>query len=243
MNAAVSFFGNPPLAPSQPLPRPFDGICNVFCTLAIFKKRAIFEALRGTRKTPYAKAKATPHAMRFNLLRQRCLVASPDLKAYACQQGAGRRGERPYVAPMFAYVGFMLPQVGPMLALCWPQVSLRWPYLGLMLAFVGPIFALCLAQAKNTVNYRDCVGHLGGNWEGGRARGGRRLGATEGLRQGHVAWRPDLKQASACGRGPGSDPLPRGGVRKSMPKKGFQHFQVCSIFSTLECDPAQLERP
>ena len=26
-----------------------------------------------------AKAKATPHAMRFNMLRQRCLVASPDL--------------------------------------------------------------------------------------------------------------------------------------------------------------------
>ena len=94
-----------------------------------------------------------------------------------------------------------------MLALCWPQVSLRWPYLGLMLAFVGPIFALCLAQAKNTVNYRDCVGHLGGNWEGGRARGGRRLGATEGLRQGHVARRPDLKQASVAAD-PGAIPCP-----------------------------------
>ena len=49
---------------------------------------------------------------------------------------------------------------------------------------------------------------------------------------------------------------PSGGVRKSMPKKDFQflylrwgkkveldHFQVHSILSPVECDPAQPERP
>ena len=37
---------------------------------------------------------------------------------------------------MFAYVSRMWPQVGPMLALCWPKLALCWPY-------VGHILALC----------------------------------------------------------------------------------------------------
>ena len=42
----------------------------------------------------------------------------------------------PYVGPMFAYVSRMWPQVGPMLALCWPKLALSCPHL-------GPILALC----------------------------------------------------------------------------------------------------
>ena len=98
--------------------------------------------------------------MQFNMLWQRCLVASPDLKAYAWQPGAGWRGpcwpyvrlSGAYLGPMFAYVSRMLPQVGPMLAhvgptlaLCWPKLALCWPYVGPTLrhrhdAFCPPMF-------------------------------------------------------------------------------------------------------
>ena len=64
-------------------------------------------------------------------------------------EGGGKR------ADLFAYASRMLPQVGPILALCWPQVNLRWPYLGLMLASVGPIFALSLPYVGPMLRHRD----------------------------------------------------------------------------------------
>ena len=80
---------------------------------------------------------------------------------------AGRRPKGDYVGPtfaalgqvgpMFAYVSRMLPQVGPVLALCspilavccpmlahvGPMLALCWPKLALSCPYVGPILALC----------------------------------------------------------------------------------------------------
>ena len=86
------------------------------------------------------------------------------LKAYAWQPGAGRKGDNvgptfashgPISAPMLALRMFsrMLPQVGPLLALCWPMSALRWPYVGPMLAQVGPMLALGCAIV--TTNFAD----------------------------------------------------------------------------------------
>ena len=82
-------------APSQPIPKPvFDCNCHVSPTFPTLRKRTVFGPPReGWRPTtcPYvAKAKATPHAMPVNMLRQRCLVASPDLKQIrACGSRTG----------------------------------------------------------------------------------------------------------------------------------------------------------
>ena len=73
------FFGRPPLAPNRPFPRAiFDGICDVLYTSSSLQKRAVFLPRGGGRRQgarpPIAKAKATPHAMRFNMPGIRCLV-------------------------------------------------------------------------------------------------------------------------------------------------------------------------
>ena len=70
---------------------------------------------------------------------------------------AGRRPKGGYVGPtfasfgqvgpMFAYVSRILPQVGPVLALCsrilavcWPMSALCWPYVGLSWPYLGPMW-------------------------------------------------------------------------------------------------------
>ena len=66
-----SFFGIPPLTPNRPLPRAiFDGICDVLCTSNTLQKRAVVLP----RGPHIAKAKARPHAMRFNMPSIKCLV-------------------------------------------------------------------------------------------------------------------------------------------------------------------------
>ena len=71
--------------------------------------------------------------------------STDDLRAYAWQPGAGRRGlcwpcvrlSWAYLGPMLAYVSRMWPQVGPMLALCWPKLALCWPKLAQSCPYVG----------------------------------------------------------------------------------------------------------
>ena len=60
--------------PKLALPRAFFyGICDILYILPPGRNRRL------DTHHHIAKAKATPHAMRYNLLRQRCLVASPRL--------------------------------------------------------------------------------------------------------------------------------------------------------------------
>ena len=66
------FFWILPLARNRAFPRAiFDGNCDVSCTLSTLQKRAVFLPPGGGwrhRACPHiAKAKATPHAMRFNM--------------------------------------------------------------------------------------------------------------------------------------------------------------------------------
>ena len=83
----------------------------------------------------------------------------PDLRAYAWQPGAGRRGARlPHLdrlalcSPRLAvccpgrpYVGPCSPMLAvcrPRSALCWPMSALCWPYVGPSWPYLAPILAL-----------------------------------------------------------------------------------------------------
>ena len=83
-------FGFRPLPQTSSCPRAiFDGICDVLCTSSTLQKWAVFlppgAGRRHLAPPPIAKAKATPHAMRFNMPGIRRLVQSPSEQASACQ--------------------------------------------------------------------------------------------------------------------------------------------------------------
>ena len=116
----------------------------------------------------------------------------------------------------------------PMLTLCWPKLPLSCPYVALEM--LSPI-----AVTETT--------KVGRGWERGRNGQVGGWGArlynlrlpTEGLRQGHglrlVGRRPDLKQASACGRRPGfpsSSPTAAKPLKKAAHKIGFGLEKSCA---------------